>query len=68
MKIPVLDGPFQGIELDYDIAAPASVLLQRDEEGMVARYRYNRQRRGYVFKEWDRVVATVPLPVRGGGS
>ena len=36
-------------------------------EGMIARYRPTRDRRSgiYRFREWDRVVARIPIPSEG---
>lgn len=60
--VPVLDGPYEGAVLDYPEAAPASVLLTGDPlpEPMCARYRYSAKKRGYIFKEYDRIIAQVP--------
>lgn len=59
--VPILDGPLEGVELPFSVAAPRSLLLEGEgiPEGFVARYRYSPKRHGYVFKELDQVVARI---------
>lgn len=64
MSVKIIDGPFEGADLPYSTAAPASILLEGEgiPEGHVARYRYSTKRHGYVFKGLDRVVLSQPWP------
>jgi hypothetical protein len=55
-------GPFDGAEVDVTWGTPLLCQGEPVPEGMVARYCKSRERGVYAFREYDRVVMTLPLP------
>lgn len=62
-QIRLVGGPFDGST--FDIAGrerPGSLLFDLAEPGAVARYRPTRDPGVYRFREFDTIVARLPLP------
>lgn len=56
-------GPFNGTTVKVnDLRTPLLCSGDPVPEGMVARYRPTRERGVFRFREYDRVVGTLPLP------
>lgn len=70
MKVTLIDGPYEGIEVESRERGGAILMggeLPDGTElpkGKMARYRPTRDRTRWRFKGWDEVVATLPLPGR----
>lgn len=55
-------GPFDGAEVKVIGTEPLILTGGDVPEGMVARYRPTREKGVYSFREYDRIVATLPAP------
>lgn len=62
-KFALIGGPFDGQTIEQD-RRPSSLILTGDgvPEGMVARYRPTRAPGALRFREYDRIVGTLPMP------
>ena len=66
-KVTLRGGPCDGMSVTATVCKPwiqSPSLLMEDTAtpGMVARYRPSREKGVYTFREYDRVIARVPVP------
>lgn len=68
MKVKLIDGPYEGVEVDSKERGGAILMGGQLPDGTelpedkVARYRPTRDRTRWRFKGWDNVVARLELP------
>lgn len=62
-KVSLRGGPFHGQTLEVETFREPLILSGGDvPEGKVARYRPTREKGVYRFREYDRIVGTLPMP------